>query len=109
MDGAEAGAMPSSHVLIQTLDSINSRKLTELLVHVMSPRTRVITKPDPKVLDLHRLLFVDLAERSKDQSATPFRLPLEGCKGQLVRIHTTLTPMISPLAFLTFLSCLQWE
>ena len=109
MNGAEAGSVPGSHVLVQALDGINARKLTELLVHVVGSRARVITKPDPKVLDLHRLLFMDLAKGPRTSQRPYSACLLRAAKGQLVMIHTTLTPIISPLAFLTFLSCLQWD
>ena len=37
--------------------------------------------------------------------SNPVRLPLEWLQG--IQIHTTLTPMISPLACLTFFNCLE--
>ena len=100
--------MPGRHVLIKALDSISPREFAELLVHVVGPRARVVPQPDAEVFDLQRLLFVDLGiEGRHNQSAIPFRLPLEGCKGHLQIIRTIVTPMISPLAFLTFFSCLE--
>lgn len=74
--------MTSSHVLVQALDGISAAEVTELLVHVVGSRARVVSKPDTKVLDLQGLLFVDLENEGRTaQSAIPFRLPLEGCKG----------------------------
>ena len=63
MDRAEAGTVPGSHVLVEALDSIGARKLTEFLVHVMCTGTGVVTEPDAKVLDLQRLLLVDLRHK----------------------------------------------
>lgn len=59
LDGAETGTVTGSHVHVQALNSFNTAHRTELLVHVMSTGTRIITQPDTKVLDLHRLLFAD--------------------------------------------------
>ena len=110
MNRPETSTVSSSHVLVQRLDGIRPRKLAELLVHVVRARTRIVTQPDTKVLDFQRFLFMDLEKKHArqgmrgfgDPSAIPFRLPLERLQG----IHTTLTPMISPLAFLTFFNCL---
>ena len=60
MDGPEPRTMPSSHILIETLDGIRAREFTVLLVHVMCTGTRVVADPNAEVLDLQRLLFVDL-------------------------------------------------
>jgi hypothetical protein len=62
VDGPEPRTMPSSHILIETLDGIRARELTVLLVHVMCAGTRVVADPDAEVLDLQRLLFVDLRQ-----------------------------------------------
>jgi hypothetical protein len=61
--------MPGSHVLVETLDRIRTGKVTELLVHVVGSRAGVVSEPDTKVLDLQRLLFVDLF-RKKAQKRT---------------------------------------
>ena len=108
----ETSTVSSCHVLVQRLDGIRTRQLAEFLVHVVRARTGIVTQPDAKVLDFQRFLLVDLEikknARAKgmrgfgDPLAIPFRLPLERLQG----IHTTLTPMISPLAFLTFFNCL---
>jgi hypothetical protein len=109
VDGAEAGTMPCSHVLVEALDSIGTRELTEFLVHVMCTGTGVITEPDAKDLDFHRPLLVNLCRKRPNTKrsasvciVSPVRLPLERLHGK----HTTLTPMISPLAFFTFFNCL---
>ena len=60
MDGPEPRTMPSSHILIETLNGIRARELTVLLVHVMCTGTRVVADPNTEVLDLQRLLLVDL-------------------------------------------------
>jgi len=39
VDRPEAGTVPSSHVLVEALDSIGTRELTEFLVHVMCTGT----------------------------------------------------------------------
>ena len=61
MDGPEAGTVAGGHVLVEGLDGIRTAKLTELLVHVVRARTRVVAEPDTEVLDLQWLLLVDLA------------------------------------------------
>ena len=60
MDGPEAGAVAGSHVLVEGLDSVDTRHLTVLLVHVVCAGTRVVADPDTEVLDLQRVLLVDL-------------------------------------------------
>ena len=45
-----------------SLDGVGTGHLTELLVHVVGSRTRVIAKPDAKVLHLEGLLLGDLGE-----------------------------------------------
>ena len=60
MDRPEAGTVAGSHVLVERLDGISTGELTELLVHVVGARTRVVAEPDTKVLDLQGLLLVNL-------------------------------------------------
>ncbi len=97
--------MAGSHVLVERLDGVRTAELTELLVHVVGSGTRVITEPDTEVLDLQGLLLVDLDVRVAMTAISPYSAcHLNGCKGM---IHTTFTPMISPLAFLTFFNCLD--
>lgn len=60
MDGAEAGTVTGSHVLVQRLDGISSAELTELLVHVVGAGAGVVTQPDTEVLDLGGTLLGDL-------------------------------------------------
>ena len=69
MDGAEAGTMPGSHVLVEALNGIGTRELTEFLVHVVCTGTGVVTQPDAKVLDLQGLLLVDLHHKSAKRDA----------------------------------------
>lgn len=52
--------MAGSHVLVEGLNGVGTAHLTELLVHVVGTRARVITDPDTEVLDLERALLVDL-------------------------------------------------
>lgn len=42
------------------LDGISARELAVLLVHVVGSRTRIVTDPDTKVLNLHGLLLENL-------------------------------------------------
>jgi hypothetical protein len=60
VDGAEAGTVTGSHVLVQRLDGISSAELTELLVHVVGAGAGVVTQPDTEVLDLGGTLLGDL-------------------------------------------------
>ena len=60
MDGAEAGTVTGSHVLVEALHGIRTGELAELLVHVVGAGARVVTEPDAEVLDLQGLLFVNL-------------------------------------------------
>ena len=93
MDRPEAGTVAGSHVLVEGLDGISTRELTELLVHVVGARTRVVAEPDTKVLDFQGLLLMDL-EKSRNsrcqqrrrvariaRGQLPFRLPLERLQG----------------------------
>jgi hypothetical protein len=60
VDGAEAGTVTGSHVLVERLDGIGPAHLTELLVHVVGAGARVITEPDTEGLDLEGTLLADL-------------------------------------------------
>jgi hypothetical protein len=62
VDGPEPRTMPSSHILIETLNGIRARELTVLLVHVVCTGTRVVADPNAEILNLQRLLFVDLQQ-----------------------------------------------
>ncbi len=99
----ETGTVPSRHILVHALHSISPAELPVLLVHVVRSRARVVSEPDTKILDLQWLLLVDL--KAKGQQSHSACL-LRAARDKL-RIQTTLTPMISPLAFLTFFNCLQ--
>jgi len=59
VDRPEAGTMPGCHVLVKALDCISAGEITELLVHVVGSRARVVTEPDTEVLDLQRLGFMN--------------------------------------------------
>lgn len=56
----EAGTVTGGHVLVEALDGVGAREVTELLVHVVGAGARVVAQPDAKVLNLERLLLVDL-------------------------------------------------
>ena len=60
MDGAEAGTVTGSHVLVESLNSLGAAHLTELLVHVVGAGAGVVADPDANVLDLEGVLLVDL-------------------------------------------------
>lgn len=60
MDGPEAGTVAGSHVLVERLDGVGAAHLTVLLVHVVGAGTRVVSDPDTEVLDLERVLLLDL-------------------------------------------------
>jgi len=107
MDGPKTGTMSRSHVLVKTLYSIRTGEVSEFFVHIMCTRPGVIPEPDAEVFDLQGFLLVYLEQLTQIQPlALPYRLPLERLQRHM-QIHTTLTPMISPFAFLTFFSCLK--
>ena len=94
MDRPETCTVASSHVLVEGLDGISTRELTELLVHVVGARTRVITEPDTKVLDLQGLLLVNLKETNMVARTACFgqlshsACHLNGCKGLIKKGYT---------------------
>ena len=98
VDRPEACTVAGSHVLVERLDSVGAGELTELLVHVVGSRAGVVSEPDTEVLDLERLLFVDLRMMGRKMG----ELTKNAQEGMGRR--TTFMPMISPLAFLTFFS-----
>lgn len=61
VNGSESRSVSGSHVLVEGLDSTSSSNVSELLVHVVGTRSRVVSDPDTEVLNLGRSLFVDLA------------------------------------------------
>ncbi len=67
VDRAEASTVPSSHVLVHALDSVSTAEVAVLLVHVVGTRARIVSEPDAEVLDLQRLLFVDLRKKTRPQ------------------------------------------
>lgn len=103
VDGTESGTMTGSHILVQGLDGISPRHLTELFVHVVSSGARVVTDPDAEVLDLQGALLVDL-NRKRTSLVFQFNAPLRIVDGLQ---HTTLMLTISPLAFLTLRSFIK--
>jgi hypothetical protein len=60
VDRPEAGTMPSCHVLVKAFDCISTGEVTELLVHVVGSRSRVVADPNTEVLDLQRLCLMYL-------------------------------------------------
>ena len=87
MDRPETSTVAGSHVLVERLDSVGAGELTELLVHVVGSRAGVVSEPDTEVLDLQRLLLVDLEGQRRAKGtqnavvSLPFRLPLERLQG----------------------------
>ena len=82
MDRPEASAVAGSHVLVERLDGVRTAELTELLVHVVGTRARVVAEPDTKVLDLQRLLLMNLDEHVPRTAVSPYSAcHLNGCKG----------------------------
>ena len=99
VDRPEACTVAGSHVLVERLDSVGAGELTELLVHVVRAGARVVTNPDTEVFHFERLFLMDLRLIS-----IPSACLLRAARDKL---RTTLIPMISPLAFLTFFNCLK--
>jgi len=95
VDGPEAGTMPRSHVLVHGLDSRCTRELTELLVHVVGARARVVADPDTEVLDFQGLLLVDLVDADNftagllDFLQLPQEIPETGLCDDLIRRKDT--------------------
>ena len=82
VDRPETGTVPCSHILVEGLDGIGTGELTELLVHVVRAGARVVAEPDTKVLDLERLLFVDLrGQPCAAPVSSHSACHLNGCKG----------------------------
>lgn len=52
MDRPETRTVTGSHILVECLDGVRAAELTELFVHVVRSRTRVVAEPDTKDLDL---------------------------------------------------------
>jgi hypothetical protein len=63
VDGSEASTVAGGHVLVQRIDGVCSGHFAVLLVHVVCSRSRIVSDPDTKVLDLQRVLFGDLIVR----------------------------------------------
>lgn len=60
VDRGKTGTVARSHVLVQRLGGLSTGERTELLVHVVGARARVVSQPNGEVLDLEGLLLVDL-------------------------------------------------
>ena len=67
--------MTSGHILIERLDGIRTRELTELLVHIVRSGTGVVTDPDTEVLDFERFLLVDLRKQVVSLACVGFLQP----------------------------------
>lgn len=51
VDGSKSSSVSSSHVLVQRLDSTDSGNVSDLLVHVVSTGSGVVSDPHAEVLD----------------------------------------------------------
>lgn len=60
VDRGETSTVAGSHVLVERLGGLSAGKSAELLVHVVSTGSRVVSEPNGEVLDLQGLLLVDL-------------------------------------------------
>ena len=63
--------MSRGHVLVHGLDGVGSRHVPVLLVHVVRARSRVVTNPDAKVLDLQWALLMNLTAALHQHLFTP--------------------------------------
>src|SRR5271154_7545075 len=68
MYGTESSTMSGSHILIQRLNSQSTGNVTVFLVHVVCPRTGVITKPDTVILHSQRPFLRNLDKRIRIRS-----------------------------------------
>merc|ERR1712137_1307157 len=59
LDRTEPGPVTGSHILIASVNSVGPGQFSELFVHVVGARARVVTKPDTEVLNLQRFLLVN--------------------------------------------------
>jgi hypothetical protein len=62
VDRSESSTVAGGHVGVERVDSIGSRQLAVLLVHVVGTGAGVVSDPDTEVLDLQGVLLVDLVE-----------------------------------------------
>lgn len=60
VNAAETSAVAGSHVLVHELNGLSTAESTELLVHVVGTRARVVAEPDGEVLHLVRLALLNL-------------------------------------------------
>jgi hypothetical protein len=60
VDLPETRSVTGGHVLVHGLNGVGARHVAVLLVHVVGARTGVVADPDTEVLDLKRVLLVDL-------------------------------------------------
>lgn len=91
VDRPEAGTMPGSHVLVKAFDCISTGEVTELLVHVMGSRSRVVTQPNTEVLDLQRFCLMynvdtnDFTTGFLDLLQLPEEIPESGFCNNFIR------------------------
>lgn len=62
LDSVRASTMTSAHIPVALRDGITNGQITVFAVHVVRTRTRIVTQPDAKVLDLGRRTLVDLLD-----------------------------------------------
>lgn len=61
---SKSSSVSSSQVRVHGFDSTNSGNISVFLVHVVGTRSRVVSDPDTKVLDLGWLVFRDDVQRN---------------------------------------------
>jgi hypothetical protein len=60
VDRPETGTVAGGHILVESLNGVCPRHLSVLLVHVVGTGPGIVSDPDAEVLDLERVLFLDL-------------------------------------------------
>ena len=60
LNGVGTSTVTGSHITIALCNSSRDSQISVLTVHVVGTRTRIITKPDTKVLDLQWASVMDL-------------------------------------------------
>lgn len=99
MNRPKSSSVPCRHVLVERIDRFRPWHLSVFLVHIMCARSRVVSDPNAKVLNLLRAFLVDLCI---SKCYSPFSTLLPELRAEYMRQHTTLRFMISPFDFLTF-------
>lgn len=99
MNRPKSSSVPCRHVLVERIDRFRSRHLSVFLIHVMCARSRIVSDPNTKVLNLLRASLVNLYI---SEGYSPFSTLHPELRADYVRQHTTRRFMISPFDFFTF-------